>query len=118
MTQYLVYDECGRIVQHGSVPDSMFAIQKTGGRRVLEGTGNWDTHYVSNDTLVDRPENPASMEGEWLVNLPNPCTIHINEKFYPCEDDHAELTFAYPGRYIVRVESFPYLDKTIEVIKP
>lgn len=118
MKQYVVYDASGRIVQYGSVPDSMFDIQKKGGRLVLEGMGNWDTHYVHADAIIERPANPANLEGGWLEQLPAPCTIHINDTPYPCADGRAELSFAYPGRYTVRVEAFPYLDKTFEMIKP
>lgn len=74
--------------------------------------------YTVSGQVVPRPVNPATRDGHTLMNLPAPCTIHINEAAYLCGDSIAVMTFSQPGTYRVRVEAWPYLDKEFTIENP
>lgn len=112
--QFAKYDETGRILFLGEVPESMIAMQ---GDNIYAGVANQATQYIKDGALLDRPANPAMLRGAGLVNLPAPCIITINGTEYPCGDTSAELDFTYPGIYRIKVSAWPYLDAAFEVQK-
>jgi hypothetical protein len=115
MKSFTRYDpESGKVLSVGAVPESMIELQ---GANVFVGEIDADTQYVKDGQACQRPVNPASRTENLLHQLPAPCQIIINGKSYPCADPTAELTFTYPGTYQVRVEAFPFLDASFEVVK-
>lgn len=74
--------------------------------------------YAHNGKLTVRPANPATLDGMTLRNLPHGTIVHINDTPYVCDDGYAELEFTQPGKYKVRVECWPYLDKEFTVENP
>lgn len=84
----------------------------------VEGLYEPGLFYVLGGEAMARPENPATLSGSTLSNVPVPSTIHINNESYPCEESTVELEFAHPGEYRIRVESWPYLDKEFEIENP
>lgn len=83
---------------------------------------------IDNDVLLDRPVleiEPVKLllnmdSGDTLVihNLPIPCTVKIDGQEYHMddpEDTTFECVIDHPGTYEVRVEAWPYQDKTWEV---
>jgi len=97
------------------------------------------TQYVDivNKVLIDRPENPAALDGGFIRNVPSPTIpaaiadgpiegvqlkttvlVSVNGsnkwQFFETEDDEIELDFA-PGSYKVEIRAFPYKNKIIEV---
>lgn len=82
--------------------------------------GAWDgkVKYVSGGSVLDRPENTATLSGLTLLNVPIPSTIQIGNQFYECTDGTAELAFNLPGTYKVKVISWPHLPKEFTVENP
>lgn len=112
MTVFAKYDETGRVLFHGDVPESMLALQ---GERIFAGEIDGHTHYVVDGAARLRPKSRAVRVGDNLMNLPIPCTILINGRAYECKDGVAALTFTYPGTYRVIVQAFPFLDAEFEI---
>ena len=112
--QFAKYDDSGRVLFTGDVPEAMLALQ---GERVFVGSLDGQTQYVQHGQAVPRPDNPARQDGLHLHNLPVPCSIVINGRSYACNEEHAELEFTYPGSYRITVVAFPYLDKTFTAVK-
>jgi hypothetical protein len=92
----------------------------------LEQGFNYDatsrTHYIDltdpeNPTPTERPASPVTRTDLTLFDVPNGATLWINGVSYPAEGD-AELQFTLPGAYSLRVECFPFLDWTDEVVIP
>lgn len=112
MTQFAKYDEQGRVLFIGDVPESMLALQ---GERVFVGEIDGALEYVNAGNKQPRPANPAMLAGQTLHNLPVPCVIKINKQEYPCNEASAMLDFTYPGLYRITVRAFPFLDGVFEV---
>ncbi|MEJ7745347.1 MAG: hypothetical protein WKF61_01040 [Luteimonas sp.] len=114
---YVMYKpETGEIIgwvsDHAEPKDPGLVLSPTGAP--VDGA----TFYVKNGVVTARPQNPARLDdGKQLYRLPIPCTITINDKSYPCREDRATLEFTYPGRYAIRVRSFPWQDATFEITK-
>lgn len=79
--------------------------------------GKWDgaTHYALNGAAVPRPTNPARLDGKMLTFVPRPAKIQINDKTYDADDSVVELWFNLPGKYKVRVQSWPHLDAEFDL---
>jgi hypothetical protein len=76
------------------------------------------THYIPSGEVTLRPENPATLTGLELTNLPVPCVVKIGTQSYPCTESTATLSFNQPGTYKVTIESWPHLDKEFSVDYP
>lgn len=119
MREVSLHDSTGRI--HTILSGDAVGIQNT-----LDNTtdgwveGSWDTHnkYVSNGQVLDRPENPTTLSGLTLSNVPVPSTIKISGQFYEVTESIVELEFNLPGTYKVTVYSWPCLDKEFTVENP
>lgn len=115
---YVTYNpDTGRIYKSGTCPLVMILLQDDD---VLVGSGSDHTHYVNVQTLkiTPRPENPATLNGMVINDLPNGATLTIEGEDYRVTDGTAELSFEHPGTYKVQVSAFPYLDKVITVENP
>lgn len=112
MTQFAKYDEQGRVLFIGDVPESMLSLQ---GEGIFVGEIDGATQYIVAGGKHPRPANPARLMGQNLHDLPVPCVIKINKKEYPCNEASAQLNFTYPGLYRVTVQAFPCLDASFEV---
>jgi len=79
--------------------------------------GEWDgqTHYILDGEPTLRPDNPATLDGLVINNLPVPCKIVINSTVYDYEEITVEFDFDYVGVYKVVIEAFPYLDAEFEI---
>lgn len=118
MQDFVVYDDRGEIHEANAVLESMIHLQGSPGRNIALGKGHWDTHYVNAGVIVVRPAMSAVLTENAITGLPVPCTVYVNEKAYPCTDTEAELAFAYPGKYAIRVEAFPFQNATFTVYIP
>lgn len=110
--QFAKYDEQGRVLFIGDVPESMLALQ---GERVFIGEIDGALEYVHAGNKHPRPANPACLTGYELHNLPVPCKIRINQREYACSEASAALELTYPGLYRIAVQAFPFLDANFEV---
>jgi hypothetical protein len=116
-TTFVKADANGRILLFGTVPKHMLAIQPLAeGEQLVEGAGHWDTDYVKDGVVVPRPDNPATLDGMKISNVPNPSAVTIGtESPVDVQDGEVDLEFAYPGTYTVTVVSWPYQDATFTV---
>jgi hypothetical protein len=127
---YIIYNNEGRILQTGRIPESMFELQQdeAQGRFVLEGSADVCTQYVVDGGLVFRPANPASFSAMVaaadgtdeivLTSVPAGARIAVTGPVSQtgiADGTDICLTFARPGAYLVRVESFPYRDLEVTV---
>jgi hypothetical protein len=78
---------------------------------------NTDTYFidVQNSEIIPRPENPTTINGYILTNLPVPSTVRIGTEEFLVEDGELEMAFDLPGTYTINVDSFPFQDATFEV---
>ena len=95
-----------------SVIDS--TIKNSNGNYV-QGIWDGETYYVENGQSTPRPNNPATLDNLTIRNLPVPCKIQINSSVYECDEQEVDLDFPLPGKYKVKVMSFPYLDAEFEI---
>lgn len=119
-TKFVLTDSSGKIIQWGSMPYSMLALQvpPTGGS-IVEGEGTSTTHYVSNGAITSRPANPSTISGMTISNVPSPSTVTISGvNPQTVTDGVVDLSFTQPGTYTVVVAAWPMLDATFSVTQP
>lgn len=75
---------------------------------------NASTHYVKNNELLARPENPAKLNGTTLNDVPVPSEIFINGTRYQCDEETVELDLE-EGVHEVIIKSFPYKERVYEI---
>lgn len=117
--RYIIYNEEGRINKNITSPSDMVEVQLAEGESYLESPEVVDDElfYVSNQSIIERPSFSESIVGTVISNLPIPTTIKVEGRTYEVLDGVAELSFSMPGAYRVSLYSFPYKDKTIEVVQ-
>jgi hypothetical protein len=74
--------------------------------------------YVLNGEVLNRPDNPATVSGLTLENVPVPTTLIINGTSYEINESTVELEFNQPSTYSVVLKSWPYLDKEFVIENP
>ena len=109
------YDERGAVTRVVNMDEGTYNLMRTLLPPHILGHYPGNDFYVNDGAPVVRPRQDTLLEGCLLTHLPEPCTIWINDTSYDCADDTAEIEFAYPGIYKIKVESFPYLNWTAEV---
>lgn len=112
------YNVSGRIINicRSSLAGTLPEIQ--GGYpsiAVEEFLGTYNTHYVLNGQIAERPTIQATVTGSVISGLPVPCEITIEGQTYECTDGTAEIETNVPGTYKVQVKAWPYQDAVIEV---
>jgi hypothetical protein len=127
---YIIHNNEGRILQTGRIPESMFELQQdeAQGRFVLEGSADVCTQYVVDGGLVSRPANPAvfsavvaaadGTDEVVIAGVPAGARIAVTGPVTQtgiADGTDICLTFARPGIYLVRVESFPYCDLEVTI---
>lgn len=118
MAQFIVFDASGRILRYGDCPDDYIASQALDGETSIAYDGDVSdiSHYWNGDAVVERPANPAVLEGMSIKQIPLGSVIVIDGISYHVDDGVADLSFAMPGTYTVNVFSFPCRDTSFEVI--
>lgn len=84
----------------------------------VEGEWFGKPFYALNGEAVPRPENPTTVSGQTLENVPVPATVIINGTSYETNVSTVELGFSQPGTYAVKVVAWPHLDKEFSVENP
>jgi hypothetical protein len=110
------YDEDGRIT--GEMTGDAAAVNLTKQLTTqpwVDGLLFNKNMYVLNGKAVARPDNPTTVSGQTLDNVPTPATIIINGTSYDINESRVELGFSQPGTYDVKVVAWPYLDKEFSV---
>lgn len=112
------YDADGRIlsvIRYGLPDDPISEIYP--GRLVLPpGVVVSDvTDYLVNGKVHPRPKHPAKLDGKLLSGMGSSAVVEIEGVQYACDGSPIELGFRYPGKYLVRLKEWPYLDKEFSV---
>lgn len=117
MPQFVVYDDTGRILRYGSCPADIIEAQAGDGETAIEFDGQVSdaTNYFDGTNITARPENPASLNGMDMIDVPEGSTIEIEGVRYPVTGSTVHLLFSYAGTYDVKLFSFPWLDVSFEV---
>lgn len=84
----------------------------------LEGEWFGQPFYALDGEAVPRPENPTTVSGQTLENVPVPATVIVNGTSYETSESIVELGFSQPGTYAVKVVAWPHLDKEFSVENP
>lgn len=84
----------------------------------IEGEWFGKPFYVLDGEAVPRPENPTTIDGLVLSNVPVPATVMIDKTSYETNVSTVELAFDYPGTHTVKVIAWPHLDKEFQVENP
>lgn len=122
-TKYHGIDQSGRIVSLIAclrMPPGFQNIVSPGGVRYIEaidGTSK-ETHWYNLATQQFEllKNNPSSIDGHTLSNVPAPCVIVVNKRRFPCDDTSCEIEGLESGPHIIRVEAAGYKDAVFEVV--
>lgn len=111
------YDTTGKIVHtySGLCLDRVDAEHPDLSR--VDGIHSGNTHYILDGEVTERPASPVTRTDLTLLDVPEGSTLWINGESYDAEGE-VELEFPLPGTYRLRVECFPFLDWTDEVVVP
>jgi len=109
------YDNQGRVLFHGDVPESMINLQVG---NIYAGEVNPFTHYIVNGEPARRPPSNVRIGNDkTLQGIPIGAEIHINDQIYTATESVCTIDFTYPGIYRIKIKSFPFLDFETEIIK-
>lgn len=117
MINAFIYDsQSGRIMRSFFSTDvEAIALNLQDGEQAIEVDNTIENPYVLNGALTERPENPATLNGTVIENIPVGTVLLFDQQYAIIDDGTAELEFPFPGTYPVTVYCFPYLNKTFEV---
>jgi hypothetical protein len=91
------------------------ALNLEDGEQAIEIDTTIENPYVLDGALAERPENPATLNGTVIENIPAGSVVSFGDQSFTVDDGTAELDFPFPGTYIVEVAYFPYVTKNFEV---
>src|SRR3546814_17132990 len=97
MTTITYYESTCRITGVLQCPE-----QSAEGNRVglwIDGEGDIDSQYVQDGAIVNRPANPAQLQGLQMTGIPVPAVLTINGQPYEVADSIVDLEFDQPGTY-------------------
>ena len=80
----------------------------------IEEPADIDKDWINNGAVCQRPENPASLNGLLISNIPIGSTLEIEGTEYPVTEVEVELEL-FAKRTVVTLKCFPYLDKKWEI---
>jgi hypothetical protein len=117
---FTVYDmNTGQVLRTGSCPYGHAEIQAIRPNEgVVLGTFLHDDYFHDGQKFVVKREMLLTREGAFLRGLPIPCVVRIEGDEYVCEDGDIELSFEYPGSYMLRFEAHGYKDCELTVQWP
>jgi hypothetical protein len=108
--------------QNGEIIRSFFstdveaiALNLGDGEQAIGIDATINNPYVLNGALAERPQNPATLNGIVIENIPVGAIVSFDGQSFAVNDGTAELQFQFPGTYTVEVACFPYLTKNFEV---
>lgn len=124
---FVSYDRAtGEVISSGHTAAYSFHVMAQQIPGLLIGVGAHGKSYVDLDSMTvhDKEPFPGKLDGLALTGLPVPCTVQVGlcvedsggprmlydpSGIYDVPDGTVELSFSYPGRYVVRVTSLRYL---------
>ena len=129
MASFTIYNSEGMILRNLSIPEEDAGLQLNPGEFLYSGYADPLTQKINPSTgepevmtqIPGIPILPVSLiifEEVWFTSLPDPCWITINNADRTeITGGTLELSFEYPGTYVVRFSADNYLNTevTIEV---
>lgn len=114
---YIYNEQTGEIKRTFFTTDpENLALNLMSDEQAVDVDDSFTDPYVVNGALQERPENPSTLNGLVIENIPVGASISFNDQSHIVDDGTAELEFQFPGTYTVTVTCFPYLTKDFEVI--
>ena len=110
-----IYDKYGKIVGITGIQEASYSRLAPVLPPHVMGQYPSELWYVVDGAACPRPAQNTTVDGNWLRNMPAPCTVVVDDVEFPCAETHAELVFNHKGTYTVEVRAFPYLDWKSEV---
>ena len=108
---YVVYrPEDGRILWNVEIDEAY--IEVADDKAFIEGQGDWNTQFVLQGRLTERPTFPIELSRTQLLHVPKGAIIEIEGKQYEADGSDIDLEFDVPGVYELKVSHWPYLDWT------
>lgn len=113
---YTIYDINGKIDRCVVCPPNMIVLQVQYGEYVVEGESDPHLNRVLAGEIAERPDNPAEVVGNTIINVPVPSIMYLEEEQYTISTPTVELDLPLAGTYRVYLESYPYKDKVVMVV--
>lgn len=115
MSEYTFYDPLtGTIL--GTYAGGNPAKASPPGSACIEGRFDAAQMFIEDAHAIQRAQMEIVVDGNVLRNLPRPCVLKIEGQEYTVEDGVAEIEFAYPGPYSIKLTAQRFIDT--EVILP
>lgn len=113
---YFYSEQNGEVVRLFSTSDpEAVALNVHTGEQAIDVDESIANPYVLNGELTERPNNPATLNGNVIETIPVGALVSFGNQSVIVNDGTAELEFPFLGTYSVTVTCFPYLTKTFEV---
>lgn len=111
-----IYDiQSGRIVRRVMCKPERAAFQCGPGEGFVLQSLDPAAYCIVNGKPQALRQIEPTIEGRTIGNLPRPCFVTIEGRRYEVDDGTAELDFAYPGPYVVRIEADGYKSTTVTI---
>lgn len=114
------YDERGEITLNAMMDRNSARVTKELGRYQDYVPGVFDrakTYFANGEPKV-RPALAIERSGSLLRGVPAGALITIEDEQYAADGSDIDLSFAFPGTYIVRIRAFPFQDMEFTVENP
>lgn len=112
MTPYTVFDPAtGQIKRSGWCQDHMVAHQSLDGFELVKVSSDPTRQYFDLEAREPRDLRPMPINqyGNKFVDLPKPCTLDIQGVRFEIDDGTADVTFDFPGEYLLKFTAPTYL---------
>jgi hypothetical protein len=124
---YILYARTnGRIIQKSSNSsgvsmDILNNLNPEANALEYDGEGNWNSHYVLNEVVTERPSMSLTTIGLITTGVPAGTSVTVTDSdfnitVYTITDGEADMTGSSPGTYQLLFKNFPYQSETLEVI--
>ena len=113
---YFYNEQTGEVLRSFSTSDlEAVTLNLQTGEQAIDVNESIVNPFVLDGELVERPVNPATLNGTVIENVPVGAAVSFGDQSAIVDDGTAELEFQFSGTYSVTVSYFPYLPKTFEV---
>lgn len=108
------YDNSGMIVTSIYGDLSYIDISQWDHLNCIDQYAESNVHWVDAGVVKNRLENPATLLGFTISNIPCNGKLYIDNNEYDITDSTVDLEIP-SGTYKIKLECFPYLPKSFEV---
>jgi hypothetical protein len=108
------YDNQGRIISTVYGDLSLVSLDQWSNLNSLDELGDKDNDWVFKNKILPREQNPATILGFTISNIPCAGTLKIDDVEYQISGSTVDLELP-SGFYKVTLDCFPYLPKEFKV---